>query len=1167
MTDPDNRDVTVIAGIGETRAAALAEAGFETVGDVHAAEPAALTEAQGIGEARAADLMGTVEEMVDPLDASAANGRDTRDVTAISGIGDTRAAALRDAGFETVGDVRAADTTALTNAKGIGESRADTLLSTVEKMGVKLETPADSLSGDAGGDGSTAADTDERARATVEFSPDADADPDSAPSDSTAENGTDPDQRGRFGRFKETVASTFGSPRASNDDSGLSSLGGVKPQKAAALREAGFETLADVARADQTALAAVEGIDDTNAEYLQQAAAQKVGTSAGDTEDGPREDATTTPDENAPAPQPESDTESGDTTAENGVYGGRTPGDGAGMAAKTAGVVKTAARAVANPASVVQGDGASAAENASADGQQLSDEAIAEIADTAGVSPSKARELIQNATDNENVGLIADQTAATASVTTESSDLQDTYAADLIAPASLRLSPSSTQTSDVHTKVIYVEGYPEFADTQMFERLFSESDHVDVDISIHVGSHDRLDAIGHLRDAIDDLQVRVAQKEDQSDVTIRDSVRRLEGHEDVYDTLSTGKDEAFDVGFYIILRGNDESDVEDAAETIETKLKTKQLTVKPADYAQQDGLMAGSPVEADRLDRTNTMLGGAVGAMYPFSSTSLIEPSGVLMGYHSLTDSPIVMDRYERPNYNVVVVGELGAGKSFNSKMLLLRLLARNPETIVVIIDPRGEFSDLVETLDGNRIAVGGSSPINPLEIEAIPEHVRAEMDNLDYNPFRQARSSAMDTFDSYFQMNSTAGEGGLSAERRSILGFALDVTYAMCGFTTDPATHTNQSPVIPDVRAVLGAINRNPEPFIRLSNRPLQITPEVVDELPGIDVANQRVTATSSPENAPLTVLPDMTEAHAEQLGEVGIETLGDLSESDPPTVARAADVRLSEADEWLEQAVTPAGYTEAPATSGPTAAPDGGANPGGSPAWMDDNEEVEIADQTIDDWENHASGLKIALAPFRPGGALGHLGQPTDIDITDSNVTLLDFQAADTETEMSLMTKVLFNAIYERAKTTEKRVVLPIDEAWRLIKNSESLTWLQQGTRFSRHHDLSIQFITQTLDEFYDHDDAKFILDNSATKLLHNLDGGLSEEQANHLDLTEREVNYVNTATMGETGAGYSQALLMVKEEGKYPLRVEALPEEIPLIDPDAAEDMDIATNGGYT
>ncbi|WP_435078580.1 helix-hairpin-helix domain-containing protein [Halococcus sp. AFM35] len=1090
--------------------------------------------------------------------------RDDRDVTAISGIGERRAEALDEAGFETVGDMRAADPASLTDATGIGESRANTLMTTVEEMetAAEPEDSADAPSSETDADSeSTAADTGTETATTA--------------SASSTENGADTDQRGPIARVKDTVTATLGSPQADADKTDLTHIATVRPQKAAALHEADFETIGDIARADQPALVAVEGVDETNARYLQNAAAQLIETSPGDAEEIEDTDAEgsggvedTDDDEHGHAPQTEphgKHTAATDTTADD------SNAAEAGIATKSAGAVKTAARAVVNPASVIQDDGVSAAENGDQptadDDQQLGDEAIAEIADTANVSPSKARELIQNATENESVGLTADQSAATASVTTENSDMEETYAADLIAPASLRLSPSSSQTSNVHTKTIYVEGYPEYAETKMFEQLFAESDNVDVDMSIHVGSHDRLDAIGHLRDAIEDLQVRVAQKDDESDVTLRDTARRLEGHEDVYDTLSTGKDEAFDVGFYIILRGNTESSVEDAADTIETKLKTKQLTVKPADYAQQDGLMAGSPVGADRLERTTTMMGGAVGSMYPFSSTSLIEPSGVLMGYHALTDSPIVMDRYQRSNYNMIVAGELGAGKSFNTKLMLLRMLARDPETIVIIIDPRGEFSDLVDTLGGNRIAVGGTSPINPLEIEATPEHVRAGMDTNEYNPFRQGRSSAMDIFDSYFQMNSTAGEGGLSAERRSVLGFAFDVTYAMCGFTTDPATHTNQSPIIPDVRSVLGAINRNPEPFIRLSNRPLQVTPEVVDELPGIDVANRRVTAGSSPENAPLTALPEIAESHADQLADAGIDTLGDLSESDPPTVARAADVRLSEADEWLEQAVTPGAYTPASTADTTAAAPDGGTSPAGTPAWMDDNEEIDIADQTVEDWENHASGLKIALAPFRPGGALGHLGQPTDIDISDANVTLLDFQAADTETEMSLMTKVLFNAIYERAKTSDKRIVLPIDEAWRLIKNSESLTWLQQGTRFSRHHDLSIQFITQTLDEFYDREDAKFILDNSATKLLHNLDGGLSDEQANHLKLTEREASYVNNATMGETGAGYSEALLMVKEEGKYPLRVEALSEEVPLIDPEAAEEMDIAANGGYT
>lgn len=115
----------------------------------------------------------------------------------------------------------------------------------------------------------------------------------------------------------------------------------------------------------------------------------------------------------------------------------------------------------------------------------------------------------------------------------------------------------------------------------MFEELFTDVDNVDVDVSIHIGSHDRVDAVGHLRDAIEDLEVRVAEKTDSSDVTVRDSARRLEAHEEVYDALSTGQDDVFDVGFYITLRG-DEDDVEDEADTITSALERNQIMAQAA---------------------------------------------------------------------------------------------------------------------------------------------------------------------------------------------------------------------------------------------------------------------------------------------------------------------------------------------------------------------------------------------------------------------------------------------------------------------------------------------------------------------------------------------------------------------------------------------------------
>jgi len=64
--------------------------------------------------------------------------------------------------------------------------------------------------------------------------------------------------------------------------------------------------------------------------------------------------------------------------------------------------------------------------------------------------------------------------------------------------------------------------------------------------------------------------------------------------------------------------------------------------------------------------------------------------------------------------------------------------------------------------------------------------------------------------------------------------------------------------------------------------------------------------------------------------------------------------------------------------------------------------------------------------------------------------------------------MIQVLFNAVYERAKGTEKTVVFAFDEAHYLMNHATSLEFLETAVRHSRHYDLSLQFIKQTGGEF---------------------------------------------------------------------------------------------------
>jgi hypothetical protein len=88
------------------------------------------------------------------------------------------------------------------------------------------------------------------------------------------------------------------------------------------------------------------------------------------------------------------------------------------------------------------------------------------------------------------------------------------------------------------------------------------------------------------------------------------------------------------------------------------------------------------------------------------------------------------------------------------------------------------------------------------------------------------------------------------------------------------------------------------------------------------------------------------------------------------------------------------------------------------------------------------------IDLRPFfREGGDLPNLAEPTEFDIA-SDVVYLDLHQEEGtrgRSETSLMMQVLFNAVYERAKQTDKRVVFAIDEAHYIMNDATSLGFFE--------------------------------------------------------------------------------------------------------------------------
>ncbi|PIZ40798.1 hypothetical protein COY35_01565, partial [candidate division WWE3 bacterium CG_4_10_14_0_2_um_filter_47_8] len=161
---------------------------------------------------------------------------------------------------------------------------------------------------------------------------------------------------------------------------------------------------------------------------------------------------------------------------------------------------------------------------------------------------------------------------------------------------------------------------------------------------------------------------------------------------------------------------------------------------------------------------------------------------GILYGINEHNGSLIIFDRFSLENANSVAFAKSGAGKSYMVKLEALRSLMFGTE--VIVIDPEKEYEPLANAIGGEFITFSPVSPakINPFDLSATYEEGENEL---------ALKILSLHTF---FKVM----VGELTPTEDALLDRALIETYRQKGITQDPATHTQEAPVLNDLYQVL---------------------------------------------------------------------------------------------------------------------------------------------------------------------------------------------------------------------------------------------------------------------------------------------------------------------------------------------------------------------------
>ena len=136
-------------------------------------------------------------------------------------------------------------------------------------------------------------------------------------------------------------------------------------------------------------------------------------------------------------------------------------------------------------------------------------------------------------------------------------------------------------------------------------------------------------------------------------------------------------------------------------------------------FRQREGLLSTLPLALNAVASWRTLDTSSLARLFPFSPPDLDTRSGTLYGIDMRACSPIVYDPWDGThlNANTAVLAKSGSGKSFSTKLGVLRGITRG--VTAYVIDPEGEYADMARAAGGRVLSPGvPGQGMNPFVID-----------------------------------------------------------------------------------------------------------------------------------------------------------------------------------------------------------------------------------------------------------------------------------------------------------------------------------------------------------------------------------------------------------------------------------------------------------------
>ncbi len=373
---------------------------------------------------------------------------------------------------------------------------------------------------------------------------------------------------------------------------------------------------------------------------------------------------------------------------------------------------------------------------------------------------------------------------------------------DVIAPSALKITPREINLGDKIARTFFVMSYPRVLTDSWFAPVIN-LDRV-LNISIFIHPIDSADILKKFQKKVAEVQSQIMTREQKG--LVRDPIldTAYRDLEDLRDQLQQAQERIFDVGVYITVYGSSTEELDKAENEIKSMLESRLIYVKPALFQQSQGFKTALPLGQDELAVNSKLNSSPLSSIFPFVSFDLTSDKGILYGINRHNASLVLFDRFSLENYNSVIFAKSGSGKSYATKLEILRTLMFDTE--VIVIDPEREYEFLTQAVGGRyfNISLNSEHHINPFDL-AVPRE--------DESPADILRSNIVALVGLFRIML-----GGLTPEEDAVIDKAITETYALKDITIDSNFAEIEPPLLSDFEMVLSGMQGSESLVQRLS-------------------------------------------------------------------------------------------------------------------------------------------------------------------------------------------------------------------------------------------------------------------------------------------------------------------------------------------------------------